>query len=117
MDIQIQAYSPKTEKGEGKDGHGRNNAQVYGGKNRKLTHDTLKSKTKSLPLKQQLQVMACFNACKRSSTKGMKYQAEWILECLLMRMKSKRLYEHPRKKGIVLLPGRTCLQQYLHALI
>ncbi|KAH7937165.1 hypothetical protein HPB49_008335 [Dermacentor silvarum] len=85
------------------------------GKNRKLTDDTLKSKIKDLPLKQQLQVMACFNACKRSSTKGMKYQAEWILECLLMRMKSKRLYEHLRKERIMLLPGRTCLQRYLRS--
>ncbi|KAH6924388.1 hypothetical protein HPB50_016529 [Hyalomma asiaticum] len=55
--------------------------------------------------------MNCFAAARRKSTKGITYEDEWIVECLLMRMRSPRLYEHLRREDI--LPGRTCLQRYL----
>ncbi|KAH7965109.1 hypothetical protein HPB49_003424 [Dermacentor silvarum] len=84
-------------------------------KNSKLSENDLKLKINDLPTIQQSQVMVCFNASKRKSAKGFRYQAEWILECMNMRMKSKRRYEHLRKRKIMLLPGRTCLQRYLHS--
>ncbi|XP_075721827.1 uncharacterized protein LOC142765140 [Rhipicephalus microplus] len=68
---------------------------------------------KSLPSKQQQQVRACLAAAKRKSTKGMKYDSEWVLECAVMCMKSPRLYEHIRKHKIMVLPSRTCLRRYL----
>ncbi|XP_049522179.1 uncharacterized protein LOC125944849 [Dermacentor silvarum] len=68
---------------------------------------------KALPVKQQSQVKACFAACRRKSTKGMKYESEWALECLIMSMKSPRLYEHIRKNKIMTLPSRTSLRRYL----
>lgn len=68
---------------------------------------------KALPVKQQPQVKACFAVCRRKSTKGMKYESEWALECLIMSMKSPRLYEHIRKNKIMTLPSRTSLRRYL----
>lgn len=68
---------------------------------------------KSLPSKQQQQVRACLAAAKRKSTKGMKYDSEWVLECAVMCMKSPRLYEHIRKHKIMVIPSRTCLRRYL----
>ncbi|KAH9359744.1 hypothetical protein HPB48_021303 [Haemaphysalis longicornis] len=47
-----------------------------------------------LPSKQQLAVKACFKAAARKSTSGMSYEKEWVLECVLLRMKSPKLYEH-----------------------
>lgn len=67
----------------------------------------------ALPVKQQQQVRACLAACKRRSTKGMKYEAQWVLECAVMCMKSPRLYEHIRKHKIMVLPSRTSLRCFL----
>ncbi|XP_077519810.1 uncharacterized protein LOC144129529 [Amblyomma americanum] len=43
----------------------------------------------------------------------MRYDDEWILECMLMRMRNPKLYEHLRRQSIMVLPGRTCLKKYL----
>ncbi|KAM7284777.1 hypothetical protein ISCGN_001871 [Ixodes scapularis] len=68
---------------------------------------------RSLPLKQQLNVRDCFETAKRKSPKGMHYEQEWLLECILMRMKSPRLYRHLREHKILALPGPTTLRKYL----
>ncbi|KAH9379819.1 hypothetical protein HPB48_010408 [Haemaphysalis longicornis] len=47
-----------------------------------------------LPEKQPQQVQACFEASKRKGTQRMKYSQEWVLKCILMRIKSPKLYEH-----------------------
>lgn len=43
----------------------------------------------------------------------MLYEKNWILECVLLRMRSPKLYEHLRKQKILVLPSRTCLQRYV----
>lgn len=43
--------------------------------------------------------------------KGMKYNEEWVLECILVRMRRPKLYEHLRRKNILTLPGCTCLNK------
>lgn len=43
----------------------------------------------------------------------MKYDNSWILECILMRMRSPKLYEHIRKQNILALPSKSCLQTYI----
>ncbi|KAH6920940.1 hypothetical protein HPB50_028073 [Hyalomma asiaticum] len=42
----------------------------------------------------------------------MQYNDEWIVECIMMKMRSPKLYEHLRKEAIMVLPGRTCLRRY-----
>lgn len=82
-------------------------------KNARNDSTAFEEAVKALPIKQQQQVKACFAAAKRKSTKGMKYESEWALECLIMSMKSPRLYEHIRKNNIMALPSRTSLRRYL----
>lgn len=36
--------------------------------------------------------------------KGMRYDAEWLMECLLMRIKSPRAYKHLRANMLLPLP-------------
>lgn len=67
-------------------------------KNANVADETLEEKISSLPRKQQASVRACFQAAKQTSKKGMRYNQEWILECLLMKLKSPRLYQHIRTK-------------------
>lgn len=43
----------------------------------------------------------------------MAYDKLWVLECILMRMKSLQLYEHIRKHEIMALPSKTCLDKHL----
>ncbi|XP_077486391.1 uncharacterized protein LOC144097602 [Amblyomma americanum] len=43
----------------------------------------------------------------------MMYSKAWILECIIMRMKSPRLYEHMRRLNILTLTSKVTLQRYL----
>ncbi|KAG8184313.1 hypothetical protein JTE90_018719 [Oedothorax gibbosus] len=43
----------------------------------------------------------------------MAYSREWLLECILMKMKSPRLYQHIRINKILALPEKTCLKKSL----
>ncbi|KAH7978911.1 hypothetical protein HPB49_007340 [Dermacentor silvarum] len=43
----------------------------------------------------------------------MRYNDEWIVECMMMKMRNPKLYEDLRRETIMVLPGRTCLQSYL----
>lgn len=80
-------------------------------KNEQVPEEVLFEKIKGLPQKQQAAVKTCFEAACRKSKKGMKYGEEWLLECILMRMRSPKLYEHLRRQDILTLPGRTCLNK------
>lgn len=81
--------------------------------NETVSEEAFESKIRSLPPKQQLAVKSCFVAARRKSHKGMQYNDEWIVECIMMKMRSPKLYEHLRKEAIMVLPGRTCLRRYL----
>lgn len=83
--------------------------------NSEIDSSAFQDKIKSMPIKQQQQIKACLAASRRKSTKGMKYESEWVLECVVMSMKSPRLYEHIRRNKIMILPSRTSLRRYLRS--
>ncbi|KAH7974506.1 hypothetical protein HPB49_016350 [Dermacentor silvarum] len=61
-------------------------------------------KISGLPPKQNLAARTCFEVASRKSSRGMAYDKLWVLECILMRMKSPQLYEHIRRHQIMALP-------------
>lgn len=67
----------------------------------------------ALPQKQRMAVMHIFEAARRNSTRGMTYQREWILECVLLKMRSPKLYDDLRAKNILAVPSRTTLRKYM----
>lgn len=75
--------------------------------------EVLEQKLKCLLPKQQLAVKQCFEAARRKNTRGMTYDREWILECILLKMRSPKLYEYIRRQNILTLPGRTTLRKYM----
>lgn len=79
----------------------------------KIEASVFEQKMNGLPRKQQAAVRACFEASKRKSLRGYRYNKEWLLECIILRMKSPRLYEHLRAHKILVLPSRACLQKYI----
>ncbi|XP_042150354.1 uncharacterized protein LOC120840815 [Ixodes scapularis] len=81
--------------------------------NEQICKEAFEEQLKKLPKKQQESVRACFEASKRASMRGYKYNRDWLLECIILRMKSARLYEHLRRHKILVMPGRTCLLQYV----
>lgn len=38
-----------------------------------------------------------------------------MLECMIMQIKSPRLYEHVQREGILMLPSRSCLKVYMRS--
>ncbi|KAK3929284.1 B-cell CLL/lymphoma 9-like protein [Frankliniella fusca] len=66
-----------------------------------------------LPAAQQEAVKACFAASKRKGPSGRRYTAEWIYECMLMRIKDKKLYNHIRRHEILVLPATCTINGYL----
>lgn len=71
-----------------------------------ISASNLKASLSGLPQKQRQQFETFFQASKRKGTQGMGYSQEWVLECILMRIKSFKLYEHIRKHKIMMLPAR-----------
>ena len=67
----------------------------------------------SLPDIQQSVVRHFFDFAKKQP-RLRRYTTEWILECLLLRIKSNSLYQHMRKKGILPLPCSETLDRYIN---
>lgn len=68
-----------------------------------------------LPEVQQDFVRICFKAVK-VSPKQIRYSTDFIYESLLMKIKSRRLYNHMRKRKILHLPSLTTLNTYISKL-
>ncbi|KAH9367853.1 hypothetical protein HPB48_003102 [Haemaphysalis longicornis] len=64
-----------------------------------------------LPPKQREAGPHIFKSSSRRSNKGIRYSNKWVLECLMMKMKSPALYEHPRKEKILAVPSKTTLRK------
>lgn len=82
-------------------------------KNKKIAKEDFDARVAKLPPKQREAVHHVFEASSRKSPKGMKYSPQWVLECIVMKMRSAKLYEHMRKENILALPSKTTLRKYL----
>lgn len=77
-----------------------------------LKEDALEENISNLPPRQQEAVRQCFAAAKVKA-KGARYTKKWLLECIMMKMKSPRLYEHLRKNNILCLPSKSTLKRHM----
>ena len=75
--------------------------------------NTFGQRDKFLPSEQRNAVKACFSAAKLKSPRGRRYDLHWIYECLLMRIKSKNLYEHILNRKILIVPTVKTLDKYI----
>lgn len=46
----------------------------------------------------------------------MRFTSEWMLECILMKIKSPKLYRHLRINNILVLPSNTTIKKYTKCL-
>lgn len=57
------------------------------------------------------QLCTSSKSAKRKSVRGMRYSKEWILECLITRMKGPKLYEDMRRQLVLVLPTKVTVQK------
>jgi len=82
----------------------------------KIEQSSLEDQLKKFPREQQEAINACLMAAKCKGPSGRRYSNDWILECLLLRIKSKKAYLHIRNHNILPLPTLKTLQEYLNKL-
>ncbi|KAH6922292.1 hypothetical protein HPB50_012187 [Hyalomma asiaticum] len=80
--------------------------------NATLSEEVINERVSKLPQKQQECVKQCLAAA-QVKEKGIRYTKMWILECIMMKMKSSRLYDHIRDNKILALPSKTTLKRYM----
>nr|XP_037280523.1 uncharacterized protein LOC119173843 [Rhipicephalus microplus] len=81
--------------------------------NKAIKEGTFEESIADMPPKQREAALHFFRASKRASTRGLKFTQNWILECLLMKMKSPKLYKYMRSNKILVLPSEDTLRKYL----
>lgn len=61
-------------------------------------------------------VQVCIDAANSSVPTGIRYTNAWILECIFLRIKSRRAYEHIRKHKILQVPTIDTLNKYMKSM-
>lgn len=82
----------------------------------KSNAEDIQRNCESLPKAQQLAVQACFELSKLKDARGMRYTNQWIYECILLRIKSKKTYDHLRNHKILALPTTKTLSRYIQSI-
>jgi len=79
----------------------------------KVSEEALASIINALPENQQEAIKACIHASKCCDLRGVRYTNSWILNCILLRIKSQSAYEHCRRNKILTLPTINTLNTYM----
>lgn len=77
---------------------------------------TIEDYTKSLPPSMKEAVEMCYRSSQVGDKRGLRYTNKWILECLLLRIKSPKAYSHLRDHNILVLPTNKTLDRYMQNL-
>ncbi|XP_018367292.1 PREDICTED: uncharacterized protein LOC108763871 isoform X3 [Trachymyrmex cornetzi] len=67
----------------------------------------------SFPSALKKSIKACWRYARSNDKRGMRYTKDWILECLLLRIKSRKAYIHLRSHNILALPTIGTLNKYI----
>lgn len=78
-----------------------------------ITKNVLNEATKDLPIQMKEAIKCIHKYGKTDYKRGMRYTKQWILECILLSIKSRKAYIHIRKHNILPLPTLTTLRTYL----
>ncbi|KAK3922110.1 DNA transposase [Frankliniella fusca] len=80
---------------------------------KKVKKEALEDAIKSLPDSQQEAVKACFDSSKKRGLSGRRCSIAWVYECLMMRIKSPRLYNYIKENNILPVPTHSTLHSYI----
>lgn len=80
-----------------------------------LNKTALREEIEKLPISLQLTVDTCFKA--GTVPKNLRrYSLEWLFQCILMRIKSRKCYDHMRSRFILPLPCSNTIDRYINTL-
>lgn len=82
----------------------------------KITAERLENVITTLPEEMREGVRMCHQFSLTRNKKGMRYSQRWILECLLLRIKSRKAYLHILNHNLLPLPSISTLNRYLQNL-
>lgn len=71
----------------------------------------LKNAISSLPEIQQQCILACVEAS-NTSPNGVRYTAKWVYQCVLLKLKSARVYAYLRREKVLPLPAINTIYRY-----
>lgn len=77
--------------------------------NEQFLNDTFKN----FPQQMQQAIKACYCYANTNDKRGLRYTNRWILECLLLRIKSRKAYQHLRNHNILAVPTIETLNTYI----
>lgn len=77
------------------------------------TKQKIEMAIKDLPPNQQTAVRMCFMAAKDEKGNGNRFVHKWILQCILLRIKSRETYENLRNRKILALRCINTLSTYI----
>lgn len=78
-----------------------------------ITESIFNETIKKLPDQMQETLKCIYRYGKTKNKKGMRYSKEWILECILLRIKSRTNYLHLKLHNILPLPTISTLRTYM----
>lgn len=83
-----------------------------------LKMETLSEKLESLDLDENLKenMRNCLNVAKAAAAKGIRYSQKWLYECILLKIKNAKTYEHVRTHHIMPIPTIPTINRYLRQL-
>lgn len=81
----------------------------------KVSEEKIEAACSKLPQNQQLAISACLSASKVKDLRGIRYSSQWIYECILLRIKSRKTYEHLRNRQVLVLPTIKTINRYIKA--
>ncbi|KAH0549860.1 hypothetical protein KQX54_015363 [Cotesia glomerata] len=79
----------------------------------KKSEAAIKKAIMKLPKGFQNVVNSCFEAANKKNCKGRRYTLEWIYECILIHIKSRRAYQFLRTRNILPLPCIETLNKFI----
>ncbi|KAK3916461.1 Transposable element P transposase [Frankliniella fusca] len=85
-------------------------------KMRNLKEEAIKEILDKLPEKQRLAVETIIMASKVEKTQNRRYKYAWLYECMLLRIKSGKLYRKMLRDNFLPLPSLRTLQRYIRKL-
>lgn len=77
-----------------------------------MKEEFLDDAIKDLPGEQIELVKSCFKYA-TTPCKGRRYTLKWVYECIIMKMKSTKLYKHLRSHNILPLPSLNLFNSYV----
>jgi hypothetical protein len=84
----------------------------------RLEEESLVEKIEELNVEENMKenILNCLQIAKASSANGIRYSQKWLCECIMLKIKSSKTYEHLRRHNTMPLPHPMTISRYIRKL-